>query len=130
MGKTGVDSWQPSAIQLERESWRRRQTVRSAAIAAASTLLVLGVVGGLIVSSPGWERVHETYFDWDKAVDSFPAVLAGLWMNVKIMVISAIALVILSLTIAVMFIVITIPLARFTDWLGRRMMRRERAGAR
>jgi polar amino acid transport system permease protein len=32
--------------------------------------------------------------------------------------------------VAVMFIVITIPLARFTDWLGRRMMRRERAGAR
>jgi polar amino acid transport system permease protein len=102
MATTGVDSWQPSAIQLERESWRRRQSARSAAIAAASTLLVLGVVGGLVVSSPGWERVHETYFDWDKAVDSFPAVLAGLWMNVKIMVISAIAIVILSLTIAVM----------------------------
>ena len=60
MTRTGVDSWQPSAIQLERDSWRRRQTARSAAIAAASTLLVLGVVGGLVVSSPGWERVHDT----------------------------------------------------------------------
>jgi polar amino acid transport system permease protein len=32
--------------------------------------------------------------------------------------------------VAVLFIALTIPLARFTDWLGRRMMRRERAGAR
>ena len=101
-GSVAVDSWQPSSIQLERESWRRRQAARSAAIAAASTLVVLGVVGALVISSPGWERVHETYFNWDKAVDSFPAVAAGLWMNVKIMAISAVAIVFVSLTIAVM----------------------------
>jgi polar amino acid transport system permease protein len=32
--------------------------------------------------------------------------------------------------VAGLFVALTIPLARFTDWLGRRMMRRERAGAR
>jgi polar amino acid transport system permease protein len=32
--------------------------------------------------------------------------------------------------VAVLFVVLTIPLARFTDWMGRRMMRRERAGTR
>jgi polar amino acid transport system permease protein len=32
--------------------------------------------------------------------------------------------------VAVFFIVLTIPLARFTDWLQRRYMERERAGAR
>ncbi len=32
--------------------------------------------------------------------------------------------------VAVLFVALTIPLARFTDWLGRRMLRRERAGAR
>ena len=31
---------------------------------------------------------------------------------------------------AVLFVALTIPLARFTDWLGPRMMRRERAGVR
>ena len=30
--------------------------------------------------------------------------------------------------VAVLFVALTIPLARFTDWMGRRMMRRERAG--
>ncbi|HET6653118.1 MAG TPA: amino acid ABC transporter permease [Nocardioides sp.] len=34
------------------------------------------------------------------------------------------------LVTAVFFIVLTVPLARFTDWLGRRYARRERAGAR
>jgi polar amino acid transport system permease protein len=32
--------------------------------------------------------------------------------------------------VAVLFVALTIPLARFTDWMGRRMMRRERAGVR
>ena len=30
---------------------------------------------------------------------------------------------------AALFVALTVPLARFTDWLGRRAMRRERAGA-
>ena len=29
-----------------------------------------------------------------------------------------------------LFVALTVPLARFTDWLGRRVMERERAGAR
>jgi polar amino acid transport system permease protein len=32
--------------------------------------------------------------------------------------------------VAIFFVVLTIPLARFTDWLGRRYSERERAGAR
>ncbi|WP_211357296.1 amino acid ABC transporter permease [Nocardioides rubriscoriae] len=32
--------------------------------------------------------------------------------------------------VSLFFIALTIPLARFTDWLGRRALRRERAGAR
>ena len=32
--------------------------------------------------------------------------------------------------VAVLFVALTIPLARFTDWMGRRAMRRERAGVR
>ena len=34
------------------------------------------------------------------------------------------------LVAAAFFVVLTVPLARFTDWLGRRYARRERAGAR
>ncbi|WP_245734804.1 ABC transporter permease subunit [Nocardioides exalbidus] len=96
------EEWEPSEVQRERNEWRRRRTLRSAVIAAGSTLLLLGVIGGLVVSSPGWERVQETYFDWDKAVSSFPAVLEGLWLNIRVMVLCAVLIVALSLTIAVM----------------------------
>ena len=34
------------------------------------------------------------------------------------------------LVAAALFVALTVPLARFTDWLGRRYARRERAGAR
>jgi polar amino acid transport system permease protein len=97
-----VDDWTPSPVQRERDAWRRRQTVRSTGIAALSTALVLGLAAAAVLSSPGWERVRETYFSWDKAVDSLPAVLEGLWLNIRVMALCAVLIVLLSLVIAVM----------------------------
>jgi polar amino acid transport system permease protein len=102
MAHTTIDDWQPSDVQRERDVWRRRRTLRSAVIAALSTTLLLGTLGVAVVSSPGWERVRETYFHWPKAVDSFPAVLEGLWLNIRVMIVCAVIIVVLSLTIAVM----------------------------
>lgn len=97
-----TDDWQPSPVQQERDAYRRRQTIRSAGIAALSTLVVLGGATAAIVTSPGWPRVRETYFSWDKAVDSFPAVLDGLWLNIRVTLLCAVLIVALSLTIAVL----------------------------
>ncbi|MCD6640885.1 MAG: amino acid ABC transporter permease [Nocardioides sp.] len=94
--------WQPSDVQRERDVWRRRRTLRSAAIAALSTTLLVGTLAFAVVSSPGWERVQATYFHWPKAVDAFPAVVEGLWLNIRVMLVCAVLIVALSLTIAVM----------------------------
>ncbi len=102
MSSTSTDGWQPSAVQVERDAFRRRRTVRSALVAAVSTIVVFGGAAALVVTSPGWERVRETYFSWDKAVSSFPAVLDGLWLNIRVMAVCALVIVVLSLTIAVM----------------------------
>lgn len=99
---TVTDEWQPSAAEQARREHRRRQTVRSTAVAAVSTLVVLGGAAAAVVTSPGWPRVRETYFSWDKAVDSFPAVLDGLWLNIRVTVLCAVLIVALSLTIAVL----------------------------
>ena len=96
------EGWQPSEVQREREAYRRRRAVRSRVVAGVSTLLVLGLAVFALGSSPGWERVQQTYFDWDKAVSSFPAVLEGLWLNIRVMALCAVLIVALSLTIAVM----------------------------
>ena len=71
-------------------------------VALVSTVVAARRRRAAVVTSPGWERVQETYFDWDKAVDSFPAVLEGLWLNIRVMLVCAVLIVLLSLTIAVM----------------------------
>jgi polar amino acid transport system permease protein len=77
--------YRPSALQLERLSYRRRQTVVSVVLAAASTL-VLGLV--LVVGvthAPGWARVRSSFLDLGVARHALPDVLRGLWLNVRLL---------------------------------------------
>jgi polar amino acid transport system permease protein len=67
-----------------------------------STVLFVLVVGWLVTRSEGWARVQDTFFNWDKAVSSFPAVLKGLWLNIRIMLICGVAIAILGMVLAVM----------------------------
>lgn len=97
-----ADPWVPSALEQERRAYRSARARRSSVVAALSTAGLVGVAVGLVVTSPGWERVKETFFNWDKAVDSFPAVLEGLWLNIRVMLICAVLIAIFGLTLAVM----------------------------
>jgi polar amino acid transport system permease protein len=97
-----ADPWVPSALEQERRAWRSARARRSSVVAAVSTVGLVGVAVGLIVTSPGWERVKETFFNWDKAVSSFPAVLEGLWLNIRIMIVCAVLIAIFGLALAVM----------------------------
>lgn len=99
---TPTDDWQPSALERERAAYRRSRTIRSGLVAGTSTTLLLVAVSLLVVTSPGWPRVKETFFDWDKALDSFPAVLQGLWLNIRIMLVCGVIIAILSMLLAVM----------------------------
>lgn len=94
--------YQPSQAQLEREAYRRRQTVRSVLIGAASTGAVGIALVFLVTGSPGWERVKQTFFDPDVALDALPSVLTGLWLNARVLVFCALASLLLGLLVAVM----------------------------
>ena len=94
--------WSPSQTELDRRAFRQSRTKRSAFISAVSTLVVGGLVIWLVTQSAGWPRVQTTFFSWDKAVDSFPVVLKGLWLNIRIMLICGVAIVVLGLTLAIM----------------------------
>lgn len=76
---------EPSAAELERRAYRRRQSGRSLLISAASTIVFAVVVWLALVNSPGWEEVKQSFFNRDKAIESFPEVLRGLWLNIQVL---------------------------------------------
>jgi len=94
--------WSPSQRQLERDAYRRRQSLRSLLIAAVSTLVVGGALITAVVSAPGWDRTRTTFFSWDKAVDAFPDVLAGFWINLKVFLVTAVCVLVLGLVLALL----------------------------
>ena len=49
---------------------------------------MLGLLGVLVVSSPGWPRVQDTFFSWHHAKAAFPAVRDGFWVNVRMFLIA------------------------------------------
>ncbi len=69
-------------------------------MAAVSSVVVLGGLAMLIVSSPGWEDVQRTFFSWEVFRDSFPDVLAGFWLDVKLFLVVEAVVLVLALGVA------------------------------
>jgi polar amino acid transport system permease protein len=86
--------------RLERESAKRRQARRGQAIAVASSVVVLGGLAALVLTSPGWPTVRETFFSWSEFKNAFPEVLEGFWLDVKIFMVVEVVVLILALGIA------------------------------
>lgn len=94
-------TWAPSGRELERRDVRRRQRRRQILVATATTLVVLGLAVAGIVSAPGWDRVQQTFFSWEGARESFPAILDGIWLNIRLFLLCQLAILPLALLIAV-----------------------------
>jgi polar amino acid transport system permease protein len=90
----------PSDLQQWREGYRKGRARRSTAIASVSTVVFLAVVGTAIVSSPGWPRVRSSFLDWGLAKDSLPSILSGLWLNVRVLLVTAVLVVLVGLLLA------------------------------
>jgi polar amino acid transport system permease protein len=86
--------------RLQREAAKRRQQRRGQAIAALSTVVVVGGLAAWILTSPGWPVVRETFFSWTIFKDAFPEVLEGFWLDVKLFVIVEVAVLVVGLLIA------------------------------
>ena len=83
-----------------REAARRRRAARGAAISAFSTVVVLGALAALILTSKGWSNVKATFFDWTAFKDSFPRVLDGFWLDIKIFMTVEVVVLVLGLGVA------------------------------
>ena len=83
-----------------RAAARQRRARRGAAISALSTVLVIGGIVLVVVTSPGWSSVQATFFSWPDFKRSFPDVLEGFWLDVRLFVIVEIVVLALGLAIA------------------------------
>ncbi|WP_431194087.1 amino acid ABC transporter permease [Leucobacter chromiireducens] len=101
VGSPDTGGFAVSAIELERRAYRRSRKQRSLLVSLVSTLVFAGVIALVIVNSPGWERVRETFFDPEVALASLPRVFEGLLLNIQVLIVSAIGVAIFGTLLAV-----------------------------
>lgn len=94
-----------SERRVAREAARRKRARRGAAISAVSTVVVVGGLLAILLTSKGWPSVRETFFSWDAFKTSFPDILRGFWIDVKLF---------LSVEVVVLIAGLAIALARTT----------------
>ena len=70
------------------------------AIAAISSIVVLGGLAALILTSSGWPVFRDSFFNAEVFADSFPDVLEGFWLDVKVFMVVEVAVLILGLGVA------------------------------
>ncbi len=75
---------------------------RAVAIALASTVIIFGLIGWVVVNSPGWERVQSTFLNWDNFVASAPRIIARFEVNVRLFLIAEVLILAFGLVLAVL----------------------------
>jgi polar amino acid transport system permease protein len=95
-----TEVWQPSPREAQRRDVRRRLRARRTAISATASVLVFGALAAGLVLSPGWPTVRATFFDWEHAQASFPAIRDGFWINVKMFLIAEPLILVIGLAVA------------------------------
>lgn len=85
MSIESVERPAPSSIELERRAFRKKQNTRSIFISVGSTLLFAILLGFTVVSSPGWEAVQKSFFNFEIGAEYFPRILQGMWLNIRVL---------------------------------------------
>ena len=87
--------------------WGRRSR-RNQGERASTPLIAFGVtvaaiigIGVAIVNSPNWPKVQERFFNGEKFAASFPDVLSGFWLDIKMFVIAQVLILVVALLVAV-----------------------------
>ncbi|HKE67616.1 MAG TPA: amino acid ABC transporter permease, partial [Nocardioidaceae bacterium] len=78
----------------------RARSRRRTTIALVSTVVVFGIAAIVIVSSPGWDRVQETFFNWGEAKSSLPEILRGFRTTIKMFLIAEVCILVVGLLVA------------------------------
>jgi len=102
MSEKKTSAWSPSSRELDRRALRRKLSRKQAIIAAVSSILVLGTLTIILITSPGWEVVKATFFDIQYGKEVFPTVVKGLWINLQLTFFGGIAIGIIAMGLALL----------------------------
>jgi polar amino acid transport system permease protein len=94
-------TYQPSALQLQREAAKRRASRRSTVIALGSTLTLGLLLVILITGAQGYEMVKNSFFNWHYAKQAMPSIFHGLLLNLRVLLIAEFFVLLLGLLIAI-----------------------------
>jgi polar amino acid transport system permease protein len=95
-------TFEPSPAEVERARIRSNKRRRSVLVSLLSTVAFALVAGFGLVSTPGWNRVVSSFFDLPTAIEAWPRVLDGLWLNLRVLVFAAIGVLIFGMLLAIM----------------------------
>jgi polar amino acid transport system permease protein len=85
---------------IDRVAYRQSRARRSTLIALVSTVVFAAVLLFAVTSSPGWPRVRDSFFNLRVGWDSLPALLDGLWLNVRVLLVCQVLILIFGLGLA------------------------------
>jgi polar amino acid transport system permease protein len=89
-----------SGRRAVRAAAAKRLARRHALIAAISTVVVIGALVAAVVTSSGWPAFKASFLDWGEFKASFPTILKGFWLDVKIFMVAEVCVLALGLGLA------------------------------
>ena len=85
---------------IDRVAYRQSRARRSTLIALVSTVVFAAVLLFAVSSSPGWPRVRDSFFSLRIGAESLPALLEGLWLNIRVLVVCQVLILVFGLGLA------------------------------
>ena len=92
----------PGERQAAREKAKQARSRRGQAIAVVSSVILFGGVAAIVLTSSGWPVVRDQFFSADAFSTSFPRILEGFWLDIKMFMVIEVAVLIIGLLIALL----------------------------
>ena len=92
----------PDAAPPAPRSASARARLTPVLVSVISTGVVLGALIWWVGTSEQWPLVQRQFFSWEAIRESFPDVLRGFWLNMRIFLIAEVLILVVSLVLAVM----------------------------
>jgi polar amino acid transport system permease protein len=106
-----LSSEQPGDVQVpgprllgpprkRRQRGTREEGARGALIAAASTVIFIGLALWVVLNSEAWPQVQRQFFSWDHFKQVFPDILGAFWLDVQMFMVAEVVILVFALAVA------------------------------